>query len=206
MGKVVFPNNLVLDVPDSLYPPGEDSDLMVGVLQDRAELDNTNVLVEVGTGTGYVLLSYLCEIEGQRPRSVLSDINRVATETARDNAQQLGIDVDVVRMDLLSALRTAENITVAFNAPYLPFDEEYDRYIPPHELQALVGGNKGIEVSSRFVHDFARLEQGIAFLVVSSHAELAELEATIKVLGLRCSTVGKIHRMFEDIQIWMIET
>ena len=138
--------------PGVLIPRPETERLVELVLQDLKHHDHPRVL-DVGTGSGAVALA----IKSERPNAAVMATDRSpdALAWARDNAAALGLDIDVVRSDLLASPKVADfaatcDVLVS-NPPYLP---ESDRGTLPPEVthdpdEALFAGEDGLAVARR---------------------------------------------------------
>jgi release factor glutamine methyltransferase len=142
-------------VPDQVYPPAEDSHLLLRAA--LREIRPADRVLEVGTGSGYVAASVL----GRAASVVATDINPHAVECARARG------VAAVRTDLFSGLSGPFDI-VLFNPPYLPTlpEERIDDWLE----YALDGGPTGRVVIERFIADVGRVLSpfGRVLLLVSS--------------------------------------
>ena len=142
-------------VPDQVYPPAEDSHLLLRAA--LREIRPADRVLEVGTGSGYVAASVL----GRAASVVATDINPHAVESARARG------VATVRTDLFAGLSGPFDL-VLFNPPYLPTlpEERIDDWLE----YALDGGPTGRAVIERFVADVGRVLApfGRVLLLVSS--------------------------------------
>ena len=142
-------------LPDQVYPPAEDSSLLLRAA--LREVRTADRVLEVGTGSGYVaagLLSRAAEV-------VATDINPHAARCARAR------DLAAVRTDLFAGLSGPFDL-VLFNPPYLPTapEERIDDWLE----YALDGGPTGRVVIERFIADLGRVLApfGRVLLLVSS--------------------------------------
>lgn len=176
----------------SVYPPSEDTELILSVLA-REALAGTRAC-EVGPGSGVVSRAML----DAGAAVVAVDINPVAAAATR------ALGVPVLRGDLLSAFRAAAFDLVVFNAPYLPSSDE--ERLPGDIDHAFHGGEEGVEVSERFVRDVPRVlaPGGHALLVVSSRANLWRLARAVTAAGLRHESVASARFFFEEISVWRL--
>ena len=167
-----------------VYRPSEDSRLLL----DSIRLETGERFLEVGTGNGFVALH-----AARRGFTAATDANRDAVTVTRANARRNGLPLHVVRTDLASGLRGPFDV-VAFNPPYLegrPADE-LDR--------AWAGGDRGSEVSLRFLRDLPRIlgEGGRAYLLLSranrSARAFAEARFAVRLVSTK-------RLFFEDIDV-----
>jgi release factor glutamine methyltransferase len=179
--------------PD-VYEPSEDTELLARVLRVREPDLRHQRALDVGTGTGAI--AFVLRELGARVVGV--DVSPHAVRLARENAS-----VDVVRGDLCSALRGPFDV-VTFNAPYLPSSPE--ERVPGWLDRAFHGGEGGVEVSARFVHELPRVlaPRGRAYLVVSSRADLDALVHEIRRAGLAHEPVDATRFFFEEIAVWRL--
>ncbi len=150
------------EVPDQVYSPAEDSDLLLRAA--LAEVRPTDRVLEVGTGSGYVAAGLL----GRAPNVTATEINPHAARCAR------GRGVAAVRTDLVAGLSGPFDL-ILFNPPYLPTapEERIDDWLE----YALDGGPTGRVVIERFVADAGRVLSpfGRILLLVSSLTGLDEV-------------------------------
>ncbi len=105
-----------------VYPPSDDSaqtlDVSLSILRSICEKKGEISLVEVGSGSGYVigqLVEEMVKINCRYKALIGIDINPHAarlTSLASDS-------IDSIRSDLLSSLRPMKVDLVIFNLPYL---------------------------------------------------------------------------------------
>jgi len=98
--------------PD-VYQPAEDSHLLAEAACER--LEASDLVLEVGTGSGYVAQQIADETGA---RVIASDLNPHAVRQARSAG------VETVQADLVSPFRDGAFDAVVFNPPYLPTDPE----------------------------------------------------------------------------------
>ena len=101
--------------PDVLIPRPETELLVETALQLVRDVSSP-IIVDVGTGSGCIAISLALE----RPdaRVVAIDLSAAALAVARANVERLGADVQLVRGDLLDALRGPVDLVVS-NPPYV---------------------------------------------------------------------------------------
>ena len=143
---------VALRVRPGVFIPRPETEELVGVALDLIErLDHPPTVVDVCTGTGAIALA----IKSERPDAtvVAVDISNEAVELATENARLLGLDVQIVKGDLLEAVPASfvgRVDMIVSNPPYVT-DEEYED-LPPEVRRdpklALVGGT---EIHARLV-------------------------------------------------------
>jgi release factor glutamine methyltransferase len=151
---------LAVDIAPGVYPPSEDSRLLLAAVR----VDAGERVLELGTGTGYIALHAAKVAE-----TVATDIHPDAVRLARRNAVANGRRVAVVRCDLFRGLRGTFDVVV-FNPPYLIEGIGGD-----WEARAWQGGPTGEEILLRFLPEVpAHLAPGgRAFVLVPSNRERA---------------------------------
>jgi release factor glutamine methyltransferase len=136
--------------------PRPDTEVLVEEALARLDQETTGVVIDVGTGTGAIILA----IASERPQARLAatDLSPEALALARENAEALGLSQRIAFFegDLLLAvdesLRPAQMILS--NPPYISSDE-YVGLMPDVRLfeprQALEAGEHGLDVYSRLL-------------------------------------------------------
>lgn len=177
--------SLVLDVPDGVYYPREDSLLMAKVIE-AADLQGKTVL-EIGCGSGF--LSILMAKMGAHVTAV--DINEEAVGITRINAKNNGVFVDCYQSDLFSSIDGRFDVIV-FNPPYLPVQEDDKTY---------AGGLTGREAIERFAAAAkAHLKpDGFILLVISSLTGEKEVIELFEKEGTRASVEAREKVPWEEL-------
>jgi release factor glutamine methyltransferase len=164
-GRTAF-RRLELEVRPGVFVPRPETEVLTEIGLMIVDDVRDPVVIDVGTGTGAVALSVKAERAGASVWA--TDLAPAAVELARDNARRLGLDVTVLRGDLLEPvpgdlLGTAD--LVISNPPYIA-SEAFGSL--PAEVRAepelaLLGGT---DVHRRLVEESPRwLKAGGALVV-----------------------------------------
>jgi release factor glutamine methyltransferase len=184
---------LVLQVPDSVYQPSDDSFM----LADAAKGLRGEVL-EIGCGSGIVSL-----VAAKTAKNVLGiDVNPDAVACAKANAEKNGIrNAEFARGDLFSSTGSRRFDAILFNPPYLPTDES--EHIRGRLNQAFDGGKDGRAVLDRFLAQFgSHLKQdGVLLLVQSSLNDLEKTRSKLESSGYTVAAVDEKSFFFEKIYV-----
>jgi release factor glutamine methyltransferase len=122
LGRAPF-RGLEIAVDERVLWPRRETELLVVVAVDLPEGARVH---EVGTGSGAIALALLAE----RPdlRVTASDLSPEAVEAARENAERLGIDLDVsVATGLPDAVEAEDVDMVIANLPYVTDQTIFER-------------------------------------------------------------------------------
>jgi release factor glutamine methyltransferase len=122
LGRAPF-RNLEIYVDERVLWPRRETELLVEV---GTQLPEGARVHEVGTGSGAISLALLAE----RPdlRITASDLSPEAVEAARENAERLGLDLEVTVARGLPAQVEAEEVDLVIaNMPYVTDETIYDR-------------------------------------------------------------------------------
>jgi release factor glutamine methyltransferase len=117
--------------PSVLIPRPETEYIVETVLEKKGNQTSQSVL-DVGTGSGCIAVTLALEIPGATVFA--ADISEAAVRVARQNATNLGADVQFVCMDVLDAVRGRFDFIVS-NPPYVRRDEitRLQREVREHE-------------------------------------------------------------------------
>jgi release factor glutamine methyltransferase len=184
--------------PASVYPPREDSELLVPYAERTGGLS----VLEVGTGSGVASLA----AARAGAHVVATDLNPEALRFVRDAARREGLTLDAVRTDLAAGLRRFD--VVLANPPYLPTtpaQRDPDRW---HNL-ALDGGTDGWATTARLLRDLPNhlTPNGEAYLVVSSRQHPRGRSAVLALwrdAGGERSVVGQRTIGRERLYLWRL--
>lgn len=161
---------LELAVDGTVLVPRPETERLVELVLERLRPCEAPRVLDVGTGSGAVALA----VKAERPDAevMASDVSTEAVRMARRNAAALGLDVVVVRSDLL-----AEGAVAAFaagcdalvaNLPYLPSDDARSLQAEAaHDpALALFGGDDGLDVVRRLLAQASRVMRSGALLAL----------------------------------------
>jgi release factor glutamine methyltransferase len=160
LGKKGF-RNIELKVDRRVLVPRPESELLVEAALDMPEGARVH---DVGTGSGAIALALLDE----RPdlRVTASEVSPEAADLARENAELLGLPLEV---EVADGLPPGEYDLVIANLPYVR-DDRWDRLMPEinryEPRVALTGGEDGLDAIRDLV---AALPSGT--LVALEHAD-----------------------------------
>jgi len=168
-----------------VYPPQEDSELLLEVALMEVKPDDD--VLEVGVGSGYV-----AEKLKDRCRFLLTtDISPYAVREAKKKG------LNVIRTDLTKGIRKKFTL-ILFNPPYLELSDEEKR--GDWLEKALDGGRHGIEVMVRFLDEVRDVlaDHGRIILIVSSY-NVPHIFEEIKNRGFEFEVVAKRSLFFEEL-------
>ncbi|WP_323190137.1 HemK2/MTQ2 family protein methyltransferase [Halostella sp. PRR32] len=183
-------------IETEVYQPAEDSHLLATAAVETVG-DGDRVL-DVGTGSGYVAGSVAEETGAE---VVASDLNPHACQQARERAAAAGVDISVVRGDLVAPFRDGAFDAILFNPPYLPASEEAER--DDWMEVALSGGESGRAVVDPFLDAVGRVlaPGGVVCLLVSTLTGFDEVIARADDQGFSAETVVEESYPFETLSI-----
>ncbi len=152
-----FYKDLSLEIPDSVYLPREDSELLADVIE-KQELKGKKCL-DMGCGSGLISI-----LMGKKDAIVTAaDINLDAVKAARENSANNNTEIHAVYSDLFSNIKEKFDLIV-FNPPYLPGDDTEKKELTYY------GGKDGRETIKRFLTQAKKFmkKNGRIFLLIST--------------------------------------
>ncbi len=185
--------NIRIRTDPSVYPPSEDTFLLV----DALHITEDDTVFEVGCGSGYVAITAATTAK----RVYAADISPTAVKNTIDNARLNGVyqRIAVFQSDLLSGVRRdARFDVIAFNPPYLPRDDDVTSLD-----DALIGGYDGTEIAVKFIRQAAKhiSGDGAVYVVASSLGDVDALEREMRQQGLVVVRVAKEKLFFEELYV-----
>jgi len=136
--------------PDVLIPRPETEHLVEAVLADPAER-----ILDLATGSGAVGVTLALELPASRV--VSSDVSRAALGVAKENARALGVEVEFVAADYLTAFGPGAFELIAANPPYVAAAADLQPEIAHEPAMAVFGGERGWEPYVRLIPQAAEL-------------------------------------------------
>ena len=190
------------DPCEKVYKPSEDTYLTIKGLET---ILNTKILehkrggilkvVEIGSGTGIITISFLRKLNKKNVYAILTDIKYDAARCTYKNLKENKLDnvCDVVQTDVISCIKPSLRVDlVVSNPPYLPVSNG-----EPCEPE-YCGGPTGREVIDRIIREFSTRKTRVLVLTQSSLSDVEQTVRTLKTSG-DVIIVGLLHMLFEDI-------
>ena len=205
------------DASRGIYPPSEDTFLLVDAVWEQKEEwmkeKGAAMVVEVGTGSGYVLASVaaMARETGQKmPVLVACDVAKNACSATQETASKHGCEgrMVVVQDDLARGMRRRleekfKADLLLCNPPYVPTEEgEADR---DDIARAWAGGKRGRRVIDPFVKRAKNMLDagGIALLVALEQNDPKDICETFQRNGVNASIVKTITADEEKLCVIM---
>jgi release factor glutamine methyltransferase len=194
--STIFTDELIdrspIHVPAGVYPPQEDSALLVDALRTSGRAAGSRV-ADLCSGSGVVALA----AAEQGAASVAAfEMSPVAVSCARRNAAASGLDVKVHRGSWTRAVEFEAFDVVTCNPPYVPFDDGADDAVVPDEAGPPTAWNAGRD-GRRILDPLCErapemlVDGGTIFIV---HSEFADVDRTVdglRAAGLRAQVVAQ---------------
>jgi release factor glutamine methyltransferase len=196
-GKQDFFGRSFRVTPDVLIPRPETELLVEAAL---AVMGAEAVVCDVGTGSGCIAVTLLCERE--QARAVAVDVSEAALEVARSNARELWVEDRIVLQlsDCFAALNPGKDQfdLVVSNPPYVSANmlPGLQREVRDHEpLVALSPGADGLSVIRRLLKDAPGFLREKGYLLMEIGFDQGE-----KVETLIDKNVWTLPRILPDLQ------
>ena len=195
-------------IDDVLSPRGDTEVLLLAALRALQAVASPRLL-DLGTGSGAIALSILCEREDAT--AVATDLNMNALETTRRNADALGVShrLETIISDWFSALTSTRFDAVLSNPPYITSDAmtRLETEVADHDpVSALHGGIDGLDPYRVIVpgaRDYLRpggllgveigFDQGEAVLALFQRSDYQDIRLLPDPAGLGRGVCGTSH-------------
>jgi release factor glutamine methyltransferase len=144
---------------DTLDPRPDSETLIQAVLDHYPDKNTPWTILDLGTGTGCLILSLLHEYPNAQ--GVAVDLSQAALHIAKQNAAQLKLQnrVTFVQSDWTKSLKGDFDIVIS-NPPYIPLatvlDHEVSQYDPPTALFAGPSGMDAYQEIAKTIYFFMR--------------------------------------------------
>lgn len=174
----------------TVYQPAEDTQLLAEAAVDQLESDQ--LVLDVGTGSGYVGAT----VGSETGATVIgTDLNPHACREARERG------LDTVQASLVQPFRSSSVDAVVCNPPYLPTDpdEEWDDWMEV----ALSGGESGLSVIEPLLETVPRVldDDGVVLLLVSSLTGVDTVVELADEQGFSAAVVAEDSFPFETLSV-----
>lgn len=123
LGRAEFSGRWFNVRPGVLIPRPETEELCTWITADNKASASPKVL-DIGTGSGCIAITL--QLDMPESKVTAWDISADALDVARENAQQLGANVNFVKLDALNAKPEGEWDVIVSNPPYICEKEKKD--------------------------------------------------------------------------------
>jgi len=182
-----------IDVSDGVYPPSDDTYLLLDAINFKAE----DSVLDVGCGAGLGTVIAACKASSVVGIDISLDAAKnTAANLKRNNMERTA---GVVQSDLLSAISSRSKFSIIlFNPPYLPADDNSTMMDHAH-----IGGKLGSELTQKFIGQASRhlIDGGELFVVVSTLADTSTVMKAFRNYGFQIERVAEKSLFFEKIQV-----
>ena len=182
LGEVGF-HRLVLKTDARALMPRSETETLVEVA--LASLPKGGTLLDVGTGSGAIAVS----VKHERPDVTVTavDLSPDALALARENAERIGVDIELLESDLADAVAGRTFDVIAANLPYIPDDDpRTEEGVVRHEPHlALYAGADGLALIRRLIADApALLNAGGTIVLENSDEQATAVRGLLETAGL----------------------
>lgn len=151
---------IMLNVTPDVLSPRPDTEAILDVVMLAFAPHQAFTMIDLGTGSGAILLATLAERAGAR--GVGTDISFEALAVARDNAASLDLDgrCDFLRTEWAAGMADHSFDLVVSNPPYIPSDDidGLDPEVRDHDPRlALDGGPDGLQAYRDLAPEILRI-------------------------------------------------
>lgn len=193
------------DPEDQVYTPSDDSYLLAeALLNSWEDLYRSRVILDLGTGSGYIAHQACLELmrRGSHRELLAIDISPCSIEYVRRKLPRECLDnINVIQCDGASCLRRGSVDLVAINPPYLPV-REHDNWLG----LSWSGGDRGVEVAIEMVRSASEAlsELGSIYVVLSSLGDLGFFESSMRSSGLVLEIIARRRLFFEELVVYRL--
>lgn len=194
---------IMLSVTPDVLSPRPDTETILDVAMLAFEPAQAFNVIDLGTGSGAILLAVLSERPGAH--GVGTDISSEALAVARENAANLGLDgrAAFLRTEWAAGFGDASFDLVVSNPPYIPSGDipGLDPEVRDHDpVLALDGGPDGLQAYRDLAPEIARiLKPGGVFAVEIGWDQGPQVKALFEAAGLAdvrvIKDLGDRHRV-----------
>ena len=186
---------IMLNVTPDVLSPRPDTEAILDVVMLAFAPHQAFTMIDLGTGSGAILLATLAERAGAR--GVGTDISFEALAVARDNAASLDLDgrCDFLRTEWAAGMADHSFDLVVSNPPYIPSGDidGLDPEVRDHDPRlALDGGPDGLQAYRDLVPEILRiLKPGGIFAVEIGWDQGPQVKALFEAQGFTAVIVVK---------------
>lgn len=207
--------NLEFLVSKSVPIPRPETELLVSlavknILNTKYQIPNTKI-IDVGTGSGNVIVSIVKNIPAKRRKSInfyAIDISNKALEIAKKNVQRHGVKefIKFIKSDLLECFLerrvfATKNLLIIANLPYIPpkLYQKYQKNLKYEPKKALISGKGGLDHYKRLILEIKEILKLRYALCIMCYLEISpEQKPALNQFIKKELSAAKV-RFFKDL-------
>lgn len=136
LGEWYFAGRLFFITPDVLIPRPDTETLLITVLRHSVMLPRGLGILEIGVGSGAVIISLACELAAKVSHCVGTDVSAAALEVAAGNVEAHECDVELREGSIFEPIGKAERFDIIVsNPPYIEASEKIEDSVRDFEPQ-----------------------------------------------------------------------
>lgn len=137
-------NNISLKGVGLVYKPDKNSNILYQKIYEDIQNQNNLNILEIGCGSGAIGLALKKNSDNN---ITLSDINDIAIQYTRENAQNNNLDVNIIESDMFKNIPANKYDIIFSNIPFFSYNNDaykikYDTFIP---ITSYIVGNDSDE-------------------------------------------------------------
>lgn len=180
---------LEFNVSPAVLIPRPDTEILVEAVIERFKEKESVSFVDIGTGSGAIVLSLLANLPQAVGATV--DISEAAIAVAKDNAEKFGVSdrVNFFHGDVYSPVKDQVFDAIISNPPYIP-DADIEGLQPEVKCEphgALAGGTDGLDFYRKLIREGVNLLKSGGFMAfevgIHQAAAVAKLAEAFSELG-----------------------
>lgn len=179
-GRSEFYGRKFLVSPDTLQPRPE-TETILELLKAYISSYATDDLCIIDIGTGSGCLAITAKLEWPKANVLASDSSEEAIKIAKQNARELGADIQFCLGNLLEPINSDvfENSIIITNLPYVPDSHTINEAAQHEPKQAIFGGIDGLDLYRELFAQLDRLSHKPGLILTESlppqHAALLDI-------------------------------
>lgn len=153
------------NVHDGVFCPRLETELLVDKVVELCKKKNELNILDMCAGTGIIGLSLKLALPDSKVTCV--DINPLAIDNIRDNANKLGVDISIIKSNLFSNLHTQKFNVIVCNPPYIGRNEELPLEVIKYDPDnALFAEKDGLAIYEQIISQLKKYITYDSYLIV----------------------------------------
>lgn len=198
-----------------VYEPAEDSFILLDALELELPflLDKKpSICLEIGPGSGIIISALAKYLNYQAQGFFAVDINKFACDATARTSKANNVNVEIIKMDLLTSFKPNSIDLLVFNPPYVPtptddgernipeqnkfYDKDAESVYKTHDdekmlIKSWAGGADGCEIINRVIFNLEHLlaPNGVFYLLIIRDNNPEKIKKDLNNMGYQAQQV-----------------